>query len=342
MASNQNNRLFFALAICVTLGLSFFFTGKSLGSAMIGSAPTASLTTKAKAKAKASPLPKSLQPLKEAVDKDPDSIPLRMEYLSVLQEHLRIPAHVSERTRQEFATLIASTAELAKDSPETLRELAMRSFEVKYFGGARDLYKQYLALKPDDVSVRSQYASTLSFLGEQQQAIQELEGILKQNPEHFQTLAFLSIVKASVGEREEAIQIGKKAIQLAPHQEAKDRLSAFLLKLEAPDLTSTEATTENSLVQYLQSHEILSRKFVRLEEQKDSQTLDIYVHDFPMDKMPPFAKVAFLTALKREVQKAYSWVSQVQIVDEASKTILHNEPLTEADPTTAETGDHAQ
>lgn len=323
MAQKSKSGTLLPLLSCVGIGFILFFSGKSLNTELIGSAPTKVFQKTTQG----SPLPKNLLPLKEALKKKPEDLHLRLEYIAALQNHLRIPAHSSQEIKAEFAQLIETTAERASDSPETLRELAMRAFEVKYFTASRKLYKQYLELRPEDVSVRSQYASTLSFLGEHQQAIAELKAILAKNPEHFQTLAFLSIVKAGIGEIEDARLYGQKALEKAPHQEARERLLAFLEKLDNAEATEVSPKKDNKLEHYLKNHKILAQKFVALEEELAGKNITILVKDFPMHAMPEFAKISFLGNLKREATAVYPELELIHIVDQKTGSLLHEEKL---------------
>src|SRR5262249_24096708 len=138
--------------------------------------------------------------------------------------------------------------------------------------------------------------------------------------------------------------VGKEAVKLAPSDDARERFEEFLKRLETkaqqgaqpgesapPDTMDAKAGANSAagdaaqhIVEALQSNPIGGPKFVRAENSKDG--LLVYMQDFPMSQMPPFAKQKFLGGLKSAVGDDES-VKTIIFMDNASKTELERYEL---------------
>jgi len=128
----------------------------------------------------------------------------------------------------EAISALGNVLEINPHNQKALLQMADLSFSHQAFDKSLAFYQRYLALVPEDGSARARYASTLTFLGNYQQAKEELHSVLKDSPENFHALAYLAIAHSQDGEQSEALEVGLRALEAAPNQETKDRFSSFL------------------------------------------------------------------------------------------------------------------
>lgn len=234
---------------------------------------------------------------------------------------------------------------ISPDDVIALRALGDLCFDQRLFPKSLNYYDRYLKLQPTDQEVRSRRASTLTFLGRAGEAITELQEIAKAQPEAFQPLAYLSIALSQNGDIEQARAVGEQALTKAPSPEAKERFKSFLTSLTAPASGETPSTSQeaspqstssqpapSSSAQWLTSLEgtirnnpIAGRKFVSARFAEDTKTIFLTFADFPMDGMPEFARVKFLSSLKAAIP--VSAASTITFIDQASNRVMHSEPI---------------
>jgi tetratricopeptide (TPR) repeat protein len=211
----------------------------------------------------------------------------------------------SEQQRREVLLDILDTYRevllLDEHDDEALLALADISFGQKLFGKAADYFERYLKEKPEDEGARARYASALSFIGKIDAAIKELQHILEKDPKNFQGLAFLAIAYAQKGEKATAQLIGNQALEVAPHEEAKNKLKNFLDKLNRPQTKPTPPEKQGEAISQefennIKNNPVAGPKFVRGVIGGDN--LVLIFKDFPMQAMPLFALEKFLTTLR--------------------------------------------
>lgn len=230
---------------------------------------------------------------------------------------------------------------IAPDDVIALRALGDLCFDQRLFPKSLNYYDRYLKLQPNDQEVRSRRASTLTFLGRAQEAITELQEIAKAQPEAFQPLAYLSIAFSQNGDIEQARVVGEQALTKAPSPEAKERFQSFLTSLTAPAPQGTPGTMQptssqqtslsstpwiTSLEEHVRNNPIAGRKFVSARFAEDSKTVFLSFADFPMEGMPEFARVKFLSSLKAVIPP--DTASTITCIDQASNRVMHTEPMT--------------
>ncbi len=226
---------------------------------------------------------------------------------------------IATRDRNLVFELIDTLTKILKvDSKNkfALLELANVSFESKVFEKAADYYQQYLNLAPDDLEVRSRYASCMIFLDKHDLGLQELETVLQKDPNNFSALAYKAIAFAQTNKVAEAKEVGALALKNVPDEEGRERFMVFLNSLDRP-------ISDNALLDYLQTNEITASKFQTLK--KDGTNLVITFKDFPMEMMPEFAKQKFIGSLREQTARVadYQDVETIEILDQAtSKSML--------------------
>jgi Flp pilus assembly protein TadD len=111
-----------------------------------------------------------------------------------------------ERVMEEVAALKAALEEDPADLPALVR-LANLNHDSGKFADAVDLYKRALAIRPDDVNIRTDMAICLRELGRIDEALAEFRTSLSHDPGHWQTWLNLGIV--SLFDRKDAAAAGE-------------------------------------------------------------------------------------------------------------------------------------
>jgi len=220
------------------------------------------------------------------------------------------------------------------EDKEALLALGDLSFDQRLFKEAAGFYQRYLVLDPNDIHYRARYASALTFIGQVGTAVQELETVLKSNPNDFHALAYLAIAYAQQGQQVAARTVGERALSHAPSKEARARFNSFLEGLDqirtsnepvAPTGKTTEtpptpnvAPAGTSFEQALRAHPIAGNRVD--EVQRKDTTIVILFQNFPMKQMPPFARDKFLQSVRS--YPGLEGVQKIQFVDRATGEVM--------------------
>jgi tetratricopeptide (TPR) repeat protein len=275
--------------------------------------------------------------LREQLEKDPQNIEKLKMMAGILGDKLRSDPHAANATVFEAIDVLSRILAMQPNDPGALVMMADVSFDQKAFTKAQEFYERYLKLEPDNHGARARYASTLTFLGQYDKSVAELNSVLKQDPKNFPAMAYLSITYAQQGDLLKAKETGAAALNMAPSDEARARFSAFMTNLEAQagatsvrgNVTAPEAgqgaptaaAGVASFVAQVKNNPVAGPKFVGHEEVKDE--LRLTFKDFPMSQMPPFAKDKFFGSLKKAAQEAnISQVKTISFIDLATGKVM--------------------
>ena len=312
-----------ALTALVLWGFSW-----SLGTGLAGTKPTAAFQGDASG-AEAEyhdPVVDNLRGNLKAAPKD-------MKALESLAEALLAKIRGNENPPSnlvfESIEVLGEILKLDPKHKEALISMADLSFSQQAFPKALEFYKRYLELAPDDLSAKAKYASSLTFVGNFKEAIKELDYVISKDPKNFHALAYLSITYAQMGDKTKALQAGEKALTLAPDEEAKKRFLNFIDSLKAQPQTGEVLSDEQSIVQAIRNNPVAGPKFVDFKRQSED-TLVLYLKDFPMQAMPPFAKEKFFSGLKASVPVgAQSKIKTIVFADKESGQVMDKLELAE-------------
>jgi cytochrome c-type biogenesis protein CcmH/NrfG len=275
--------------------------------------------------------------LREQLEKNPQDIEKLKMMAGILGDKLRDDPQSSNSTVFEAIDVLSRILAMQPNDPGALVMMADVSFDQKAFTKAQEFYERYLKLEPDNHGARARYASTLTFLGQYDRSIAELNSVLKQDPKNFPAMAYLSITYAQQGDLSKAKETGSAALNIAPSDDARARFSAFMTTLEAQaggspargNIPSAEGAPPAQpvvpgiagFVAKIKANPIAGPKFVGHEEVKDD--LRLTFKDFPMSQMPPFAKEKFFTSLRKAAQESnISNVKTVSFIDLASGKVM--------------------
>jgi tetratricopeptide (TPR) repeat protein len=264
-----------------------------------------------------------------------------------LAEALLVALRASEKPSSAlvFETIDAlrKILDLQPEDPFALLNMADISLNQQVFEKAVEYYARYLAVQPSDALSRARYASALAFTGESEQAILELEGILKDQPENFHALAYLAVTHAQAGSIDKAREVGTRALQVAPSDEARERFNGFLASLGSSASAPPEVrgsggpqvqnlrggagsdSSVNAVAEHVRNNEVAGQKFSHAELRGD--TLVLVFRQFPMDKMPPFIRDKFSQGIVDAARSAGVSASRVSFVDEDGQKEMHAVPL---------------
>lgn len=204
---------------------------------------------------------------------------------------------------------------------EALLAMAEISFNQQAFSKATEFYEKYLTEVPEDLDVRARYASSLSFTGQFEKSLKELDQVLSVQPKHFHALAYSAVAYAEMGRKSEALSAGEKALELAPSPEARARFSDFLKTVHDHDFSKSapQAAPElpasvQEIVGSIQSNSVAGPKFAHAS--LSGEVLTLSFQDFPMSQMPPFVREKFIGGLKEKALKTP--VKVLRFVDASS------------------------
>jgi cytochrome c-type biogenesis protein CcmH/NrfG len=277
--------------------------------------------------------------LREQLEADPQNIEKLKMLAGILGDTLRNSPHSSNSTVFEAIDVLSRILAMQPNDPAALVMMADVSFDQKAFTKAQEFYERYLKLEPDNHGARARYASTLTFLGQYDKSVAELNSVLKQDPKNFPAMAYLSITYAQQGDLSKAKQTGTAALDLAPSDEARARFSAFMTTLQSQSGASTSPVRGNmppaqeaqnapssptgiaGFVAQVKNNPVAGPKLVGHEEVQDD--LRLTFKDFPMSQMPPFAKEKFFGSLKKALQDAnISHLKTISFIDIASGKVM--------------------
>lgn len=271
--------------------------------------------------------------LRKELESDPKNIEKLKIMAGVLGEKLRANPQASNSVVFEAIDVLGKILTISPNDPGALVMMADVSFDQRAFTKAQEFYEKYLALEPDNLGARARYASTLTFLGEYDKSIRQLDTVLKEDPKNFPAMAYLSITYAQRGDIPKAKEIGKNALNLAPSDEAKARFSAFMSTLdnsapsENPVPGGPQGAGVEGFVAMVRSNPVAGPKLVGHQESKTGE-LTLVFKDFPMSQMPPFAKDKFFSSLRAAATSAgIPSVSTVLFVDVASGATMERMDL---------------
>jgi Tfp pilus assembly protein PilF len=113
-----------------------------------------------------------------------------------------------------------------------LRGLGNLAYDQQDREKAVGYYQKYLAIKPDDPEVRTDFGTMLFENGDVDGSLREFKSVIEKNPEFFQAYFNLGIVYESQGDREGAKQQLVKARDLATDESVKTRISSLITAAE--------------------------------------------------------------------------------------------------------------
>lgn len=236
-----------------------------------------------------------------------EDLEVQKQYASALIGRIRESESVPAALVFETINVLRNILNINPKEKEALIAMADISFDQQAFTKAIEFYEKYLAEEGADFNARARYASALTFTGRYEKSIEELSRVLKEKPDSFQATAYLAVTYAQMENMKKAQEAGQKALALAPNEEARQRMAAFLGNLNGtkPPATNAPATEsdagENPIVEFIKGNQVAGPKFQNYTVERGG-ILVLLFNDFPMDKMPPFVRDKFLSSVNEAAQ----------------------------------------
>lgn len=118
--------------------------------------------------------------------------------------------------------------------PRPLVEAGNAYYDHKFYPQAIEYYQKALALKPDDVNVRTDMGTALFYSGSPKEAVAEFEKSLKVDPNHAQTLFNMGVVKMDgLKDRAGAITAWKRLLDTNPNYPERQKVLDLMQKAKA-------------------------------------------------------------------------------------------------------------
>ena len=130
------------------------------------------------------------------------------------------------RQYDEAIRLLLRANQLRPDSYETITSLGNTYFDAGYYESAEKWYASALVKKPTDVNVRTDLGLTFLFRQppDMERAIKEFRTSLQRDPNHEQTLIYLTLALSETGKAKEAQDTLAKLEQVSPNNSALPKL----------------------------------------------------------------------------------------------------------------------
>jgi tetratricopeptide (TPR) repeat protein len=307
------------------IGLILFLIGWFSQESLIGKAPTEAFKGEEAKPAEDEKLEPSLQALKDQALKNPKDKSGWGVFARALTEKLTLENSPKILVFEAIGAL-RQILDIDPKDKEALLIMAEISFQQQAFAKSAEFYQKYLEIVPDDLDMRARLASSLSFVGKFEESLKELDKVLQANPKHFHALAYSAVTYAGMGNKDKAKELGDKALEVAPSNEAKERLAQFLSSLDKNEETQQQPPQQQSaestfdplvqiVIDQVKNNPVAGKKFVTAT-MESNDTLKISLDNFPMEQMPPFVREKFLNTIKEKAFLQGSPLSEVILYDQ--------------------------
>ncbi len=185
------------------------------------------------------------------------------------------------------------------------RQRAFRSRGVRQGGR---LLSRYLAVKPEDPSVRTDLGTMYLYGGDADKAIAEYGKVLAKDEKFYQAHFNLGIAYAQKGDATKALASFARARDLAPDDAARQQIDAMADRTKAASTAARPREGDRRAFssgprRALRGHPIVGPKIVAFRW--PSATVgEVRLREFPMQGMPEMVRQKFLDRLKGELADA--------------------------------------
>ena len=248
---------------------------------------------------------------------------------------------------QKAADAFAHVLKLDPDNLDALRGIRDIDYDRKDYDQAVAAYEHYLKKKPDDAEVRTDLGTMYLSMGNPDQAIVQYKKALKSKPDLFQAYFNLGVAYGQQGDKNNAAIALTKAVSLASDDEQREETKKIFAQVtgmpadEALQIAKTlpspsahptsvsikgNASFQSSFEDMAHGLPVAGQKVVKVVWE-DKYKAELFMDNFPMDQMPPFAKDKFLNDLKSGIDSTKSAAKvtdkvQVNIVDAQSGRVM--------------------
>jgi hypothetical protein len=225
--------------------------------------------------------------------------------------------------------------ELDPKNIDALRGLGSVHFELDEPAQAIALYQRYLAIKPDDPTVRTALAASHVAAEQFDTAVTILRDVIAAKPDLWPAHYYLGLALENKGERTQALAAVQKARSLVTEDSVKDQIDATIARLggESTSLTSPRTAFQNAVEKGLRDHQILGPRIARIEWIGPGAGR-VVTRSFPMAAMPDEVRSKFTTRVADQLRDAAKTTPpgapvRLEIVDADTNAVMASvEPST--------------
>ncbi|GEM_PF-345385 len=230
---------------------------------------------------------------------------------------------------------------LSPDDPAALRGVGNINYDLRHYDEAIAAYEHYLKERPGDPEVLTDLGTMYLSSGNPDQAVLQYKQALLTNPKFFQAYYNLGVAYGQENQMAQARASFERALELAPDEKTRGEIKQMMASIEgagsasAPNIEPVAATTfQGSVEQMIHALPIAGNKVTSVQWPTDSHARVMF-QDFPMDSMPPFAKMKFLANLRSVVlanmqQYRVGGPVIVDLIDAASGKVMDSVAVTAA------------
>jgi tetratricopeptide (TPR) repeat protein len=192
-----------------------------------------------------------------------------------------------------------------KDNSEALRGLGSIFFERDEPEQAIAIYGRYLALKPDDQTVRTALGAAYVSGGDVDQAISIFRDVIAKKPDTWPAHYYLGVALDQKGDREAGLASVKKAREMATEDSVREQIDQTIARMGGtpppPEVASagadgTRTPFQTDVERVFRGQQILGPRIVRFEWTAPG-TARLLVQNFPMAGMPDEVKAKFMSKM---------------------------------------------
>jgi tetratricopeptide (TPR) repeat protein len=288
----------------------------------------------------AAPESERITRLRSDVNANPENNSARLALAVALLSERQPGQEGNSEVVLEAVDQLRTILETEPNNRGALLVLADISFDQLLFAEAKKYYQKVLEIA-FDAEVERRYAMTLSFLGDTEQSLEIFDRQLAETPDSFELHSFKGLSLARSGNDEEATAALTRALELAPNDDARVRIGAFLAMVEgnseakisrdteptdsqhskgtpASTTTAPSAKSLSALEQYLVENSVTGPKLVSVDCAEG--VCDVQLRNFPIAVMPEFVREKFLANLKEAAAK--DQIDKVRIIEADNGEIL--------------------
>ncbi|HVP43610.1 MAG TPA: tetratricopeptide repeat protein [Terriglobales bacterium] len=135
---------------------------------------------------------------------------------------------------EQLRVLVQPMLDAARANPSDpgpLVQIGNTYYDHKFYAEAITYYQKALALKPNDVNVRTDLGTALWYTGSAKEAVAEFEKSLKVDPNHAQTLFNMGVVKLNgLNDKKGAIAAWQHLLDANPNYPDRQKVQEMLQK----------------------------------------------------------------------------------------------------------------
>jgi cytochrome c-type biogenesis protein CcmH/NrfG len=217
-------------------------------------------------------------------------------------------AQVDSGYYDEAKTAFEHVLELDAKNLDALRGLGSIHFELDEPTEAIAIYDRYLALKPDDDTVRTALGASYVSAGDLDKGIAIFRDVVAKKPDAWPAHYYLGVALDQKGDHAAGLTSIKQARALATEDSVRAQIDETIARLGGapPPATETAAARtpfQSDVEKAFRGHQIMGPRIVRFEWTAPG-TGRVLVQNFPMSGMPDDVKQKFTSRLSDVLRDA--------------------------------------